>query len=143
MICTFFGHKNIFAEIETTLRLTVTDLILNRKVDTFYVGNHGQFDSLVYKVLKDLRNQYIFNYKVVLAYMPSENDKLYNKDFSNTILPDGIEKVPKRFAIEYRNKWMINKSDIVVTYVINEIGSGAAKFKKIAQKRDKTVIEIS
>ena len=52
------------------------------------------------------------------------------------------ETVPKRFAIFYRNKWMIERSDYVVTYVTHQIGSGAAQFKELAEKQGKIVIEL-
>ena len=58
-----------------------------------------------------------------------------------TILPEGIETVPPRFAISYRNKWMIEQSDYVITYVIHSWG-GAAQFKELAEKKGKTVIEL-
>ena len=29
----------------------------------------------------------------------------------NTLLPEGIENVPPRFAISWRNKWMLERSD--------------------------------
>ena len=64
-------------------------------------------------------------------------------DYSDhTILPDGIEDVPPRFAISYRNKWMLEKADYVITYVTHPTG-GAALFKTAAQKLGKTVIECS
>ena len=37
---------------------------------------------------------------------------------------------------------MITRADYVVTYVVNTIGSGAAKMKAIAYQRNKSVIEI-
>ena len=74
-----------------------------------------------------------------MAYLPKQEDPLCDTD--HTLLPEGIESVPPRFAIEYRNKWMIDHSDIVVTYVRRSFG-GAAKFKKLAQKKKKTVIEL-
>ena len=40
----------------------------------------------------------------------------------------------KRFAIDYRNRWMIDRSDYVVTYVVHDLGSGAAKYKRLAEE---------
>ena len=54
MTCTFFGHRIVPNEIEPTLRSTLIDLIDNHDVDLFYVGNHGGFDAMVHKVLKEL-----------------------------------------------------------------------------------------
>ena len=79
------------------------------------------------------------SYEIVLAYLPIQEDPLCDAD--HTLLPEGIETVPPRFAIEYRNKWMIDHSDIVITYVHRSFG-GAAKFKELAEKKNKVVIQI-
>lgn len=95
------------------------------------------------KELKELTKIYPhIKYSVVLAYMPGKKDEFSYEDYSDTLMPDGIETVPKRFAISYRNKWMIDQSDYVVTYVTNRIASGAAQFKELAEKRKKIVINL-
>ena len=142
MICTFFGHRSVHKEIEPTLRSTLIDLIENRDVKLFYVGKNGEFDSMVLRQLRDLSKTYPITYHVVLAYMPEKQREFDTTDYSETILPDGIETVPKRFAIDYRNRWMIRQSDCVVTYVTNDIGSGAAKYKEIAEKAGKEIIAL-
>ena len=140
MICTFFGHKDTPQETEPTLRATLLDLIINKNANVFSVGNNGNFDAMVRKQLKDLSVIYPIKYNVVLAYLPDVRNA--NDDMSDTIYPEGLENVPKRFAISWRNKWMIKQSDIVVTYVTHSFG-GAAQFKKLAQNQGKTVIELS
>ncbi|MBQ3132677.1 MAG: hypothetical protein IJC17_00165 [Clostridia bacterium] len=74
-------------------------------------------------------------YAVVLAYLPTETP-----EYEETVYP--LEGVPARFAIDRRNRWMIEQSDIVVTYVNRGFG-GAAKFKEIAKKKEKTIIELN
>ena len=140
MICTFFGHKDTPKEIEPILRSTLIDLIENKNVNVFYVGNNGSYDTMVRRQLEGLSQTYPITYSVVLAYLPTKKSEY--EDYTNTILPEGIETAPKRFAISYRNKWMIQQSDIVVTYVTHGFG-GAAQFKDMAKKLGKTVIELS
>ena len=143
MICTFFGHRYVPQKIEPTLRSTLIDLIENQGVNLFYVGNHGEFDAMLRRVLRELSAKYPIRYHVVLAYMPEKRDEYRLTDYSDTILPEGIETAPKRFAISYRNKWMIEQSDFVVTYVVHDAASGASQFKKLAERKGKTVIELS
>ena len=116
------------------------DLITHYDVKQFYVGNQGNFDAMALRLLKEFEKPYSITYDVVLAYLPRKTDPFFETYY--TILPEGIESVPPRFAIEYRNKWMIDHSDIVVTYVTHPFG-GAAKFKEMAQKKKKTIIEIA
>ena len=105
----------------------------------FYVGNNGNFDTMVRCQLEDLSQTYPITYSVVLAYLPIEKNKYDN--LTNTIYPEGLETVPKRFAISWRNKWMIQQSDVVVTYVTHNFG-GAAQFKEMAEKKGKTTINL-
>lgn len=50
--------------------------------------------------------------------------------------------VPKRFAISWRNKWMLKQVDTVITYVTHP-ASGAWEFEKLAVKQGKRVINIA
>lgn len=140
MVCTFFGHKDTPKEIEPTLRSTLIDLIENKNVAMFYIGNNGKFDTMVRRQLEDLSRTYSITYSVVLAYLPTKKNKYDN--LTNTIYPEGIETVPKRFAISWRNKWMIQQSDIVVTYVTHALG-GASQFKDIAKRKGKFILELA
>ena len=44
--CTFAGHSTAPDALKSELIAAVTDLIYNKGVTTFYVGNHGKFDAL-------------------------------------------------------------------------------------------------
>ena len=115
-------------------------MIENKNVKNFYVGNHGDFDFLVIKTLKNLKMQYPnISYSIVLAYLPQKKNISDLLDYSLTIYPDGLGKVPYKLAIIKRNQWMIEHSDMAVVYVKNSFG-GAAQFKELAEKSGKKVI---
>lgn len=138
--CTFFGHRDSPEIIKPKIRTAVIDLIENHGITMFYVGNQGNFDRMVRSVLKEVTTAYPgVGYAVVLAYMPSTKKRA--DDSSDTLLPDGIEKVPKRFAISWRNKWMIEHADYVVTYVTRLFG-GAAQFSALAKSKGKIIYDI-
>ena len=139
--CTFFGHKDCPQTIQPKLSEVLIDLITNHDVDTFYVGNHGQFDALVRRSLKELKKEYPkITYAVVLAYMPGKPSEY--EDYSDTMLPEGIETVHPRYAISWRNNWMLKQSDYVVTYITHSWG-GAAKFAKKADTLKKSIISLT
>ena len=139
--CTFFGHSDCPQTIQPKLREVLIDLITNHDVDTFYVGNHGQFDALVRHSLRELQKEYSnITYAVVLAYMPGK-PKEYD-DYSDTMLPEGIETVHPRYAISWRNSWMLKQSDYVVTYITHSWG-GAANFSKKVINRKKKVMNLA
>ena len=138
MTCTFFGHRNSPPTVKPFLRQVIIDLIEHHGVTQFYVGSQGNFDTMARSLLAELAQIYPIHYDIVLAYLPKENDP--SLDESHTILPDGFEAVPPRFAIDYRNRWMIDRSDVVVTYV--RYPGSAAKYKTLAERKGKTVVEV-
>ena len=90
--------------------------------------------------LKKLKKKYTqINYAVVLAYMPS--GKTEYDDYSDTMLPEGIESVHPHYAISWRNNWMLKQSDYVVTYITHTWG-GAAQYVKKAGAQKKIVIKL-
>lgn len=138
--CTFFGHRDCPETIKPRLREVLVDLITNKGVDTFYVGNQGRFDGIVRCVLRELAKEYPeIYYAVVLAYLPGKKNEY--DDFSDTMLPEGIEAVHPRYAIGWRNRWMLQRADFVVTYIAHSWG-GAAKFAEKAKREGKTVINL-
>lgn len=140
--CTFFGHRDTPEEIEPILKRSIINLIENEKVTRFYVGNQGGFDLMCRNILIELSDLYDIKYDIVLAYIVGKKQNYEPYKNINTIFPDGIERTPPRFAISYRNKWMIRQSDYIITYVTHNWG-GAADFKSLAEKKGKTIIELS
>ena len=139
-VCTFFGHRNCPDGLKHRLRAVIIDLITNRGIDMFYVGRQGGFDRLVRSVLREITQEYPqVRYAVVLAYMPSEHPVL--GDTSDTMLPEGIELVHPRYAISWRNNWMLQQSDFVIAYVAHSWG-GAAQYVQKAIRSGKTVINL-
>ena len=143
MVCTFFGHRDTPEKIEPMLKSALMDLIMNKNVDKFYVGNEGKFDYMARRLLKEMKVNYPhINYAVVLAYMPGKRGEFDLADYSDTIYPDCLADVPLKFAIAKRNMWMIDRADCVLTYVRGVTG-GAFKFKQLAEKKGKTVINLA
>ena len=139
--CTFFGHRDCPDTIKDGLREALVNLITNHHVDKFYVGNQGRFDAIVRGVLRELKKEYHeIDYAVVLAYMPEKQTEY--DDYSDTMFPEGIESVYPRYAISWRNNWMLRQSEYVVTYITHSWG-GAVQFVTKAKKTHKVVIEIS
>lgn len=138
MVCTFFGHRDCGYEVIKELQALLVDLIENKGVDCFYVGHQGRFDRIVQGELRKLKKRYSISCYVVLAYMPIQDPGIEELEY---FLPEGIETVFPRFAIEWRNRWMLDRADYVVCYVYKPFG-GAAKFLKLAGRKNKTVMNL-
>ena len=138
--CTFFGHRECPDSVKTILREVLVDLIKDHGVDMFYVGNQGQFDAMVRSTLQELKKVYPqTDYTVVLAYMPGKQTEY--DDYSDTMLPEGIEFVHPRYAISWRNNWMLRQSEYVVIYITHSWG-GAAQYVRKAKNQKKIVINL-
>lgn len=138
-VCTFLGHRDCPWTIRPRLREVLAELIEHRDVQVFYVGNQGNFDAMVRSVLKELSFAYPWiSYGVVLAYLPEK----HQADMEDTMLPEGIETVPKRFAIVWRNRWMLQQADYVICYVKHE-GGGVARFLQDAIRAKKSVCNLA
>ena len=138
--CTFIGHRDCSSGLKNKLYLEIEKLIILEKVKKFYVGVNGGFDKLVYGVLCELEKIYNIDIVVVLAYLGAKND-VFNYDPQKSIFPDVLENVPLRFAINRRNRYMIEQSDFVVCYM-NHTFSNTYTFLRFAAKTNKKIVNI-
>jgi hypothetical protein len=143
IICSFFGHRNVSDNLRPALYAEIEKHITDKKVDTFYVGGYGQFDGLASGILHELKERYqhISVYRV-LAYMPTDADKDTNGKQHPTLYPEGLETVPRKFAITHRNRWMVQASDYIIGYVQTSYG-GACDALKYAEQQHKNITNLA
>ncbi len=142
MICAFFGHKDTPESVKPSLEVAIRHIIERCPDTTFYVGHNGNFDRMVLSILKKLSVEVPdMSYAVILAYLPTgKSAECYNG--LPTIYPEGIENTPLKYAISYRNDWIIKQADIIVCYITHNYG-GAAQFVKKAERKGKIVYNLS
>lgn len=140
MVVSFFGHKNTPSTVKPLLEKTVQQLIKENDEITFLVGTHGSFDLMAQSILKEAAERYpgVACY-IVLSYLPMGNNEQYELP---TLYPEGIEFVPKRFAISFSNNYMVNECDTVVCYISHDWG-GAAQFVEKAKKKGRAIINLA
>ncbi len=142
MTVAFFGHRNVFELVCEPLRRTLIELIEGERGDCFLAGNEGGFDRLVLAVLRELSSVYPhIQYSVVLSRMPSAAQQEYFRPLE-TLYPEAAATAPPRFAIDRRNRWMVEQCDLAITYVTTSYG-GAAKAKALVVRKGKRVVELS
>ena len=139
MTVTFCGHSKTDnpTEIKKKLRYEIVHLI-NDGADIFFLGGYGDFDSMAADIIRSLKKEYPFIRSIlVIPYL----DKAYPSFlYDETIYPP-IENTPKKYAITERNKWMIDKADVVVAYITHSWG-GAAATCRYAKRKGKQIIWI-
>lgn len=133
--CFFVGNRHTPSNIRESLIQAVETHITEYGVTTFTVGNYGNFDRIVKSVLKELKQQYADIRLYLLAPYALDKKTDVPVEFDGIYYPDGLEKVPKPFAIVQANRYMIKHSDFLITYC-HHIGN-TRNIIEYAQKREK------
>ncbi len=147
MICSFFGHGdfNEYEKYQPILYNILKKLIIENDVTTFYNGGYGGFDNFACRCVNEIKQEFphITN-TIVVAYRDDSHLKKYEQHIKkyacNTIYPFERKILP-RYAIIERNKWIINKSDYVISFVRYSWG-GAALAIEYALKKRKNIISL-
>ncbi len=147
MIVTFCGHARFNKTDEYEQK--ILDFLKNNIGDNpadMYLGGYGEFDNFAYKCCqKYKKNHPNISLVFVTPYLTLEYQKNhleYLKAQYDFIVYPEIEDKPSRFAISYRNKWMVERADYVICYIERAWG-GAYKTYQHAKIRKKPIINIS
>jgi len=142
-LCSFFGHRDTGEQIRPALAAEIERNITDKHIDTFYVGGYGNFDRMASGILSALKGRYphisVFR---ILAYLPTKAEDHPPADQPPTLFPDGLELVPRRYAITHRNRWIVDASDTIIAYVTASYG-GAYDALKYARQKHKTIVNLS
>lgn len=138
MVCTFFGHKDAPSSIKMRLE-EIIEALINEGVKNYYVGNNGNFDFYVQGVLENIVKKHNdIRFSVVLSTI---NETAIGTKQKYTVFPEGLENALPKYAISKRNDWMINNSQIVITYVRHNF-SNSHKWLEKAKKKGLRVINL-
>ena len=147
MIITFCGHSQFTrtAEYEQKILAFLEEKVGNKPAD-FYLGGYGSFDAFAYDCCKKYKATHpdaslIF----ITPYMTVEYQKNHldyqKKRYDDIIYPE-IEDKPPRFAITYRNRWMVEQSDYVICGITHDWG-GAYKTYQYAKRKKKHIYNVT
>ena len=100
------GNRHTPSSIKEQLADVVEKHITEYGVNTFTVGHYGAFDSMVIGVLQELKKRYpdIVLYLLAPYALTQKRDVPVN--FDGSFYPEGLEKVPFRYAIVQANKYI-------------------------------------
>lgn len=133
--CFFIGHREADERILPALIGTVHRLVREENVRCFYVGGYGGFDRLAGVAVKEAKKLHAdVTLNLVLPYHPAEKKTELLPGYDGSYYPEGLEKVPRRYAIIRANKIMVDSSDWLVCYVKHG-ASNSRKVLEYAQNR--------
>ncbi len=147
MIISFFGHADFPKTVEHQQSLiAVLERIIGDAPADIYLGGYGSFDSLAYDCSKKYHETHPrISLFYVTPYMTVEYQRThlaYQKEKYDGIICPPIEDKPPRFAISYRNQWMVEQSDYIICGIFHPWG-GAYKAYCYAQRKKKPIINIT
>ena len=136
----FIGHNDCYGLDVDELRNTVESLI-KKGVNKFISGGMGGFDRISARVVFDLKKKYprIKNYLAI----PYLNFKIFNEElFDEIILPEGIEFMPYKITIPFRNHYMVDNAKYAVCFVKYRTGGAAATYR-YASRQELKIINLA
>lgn len=138
--CFFIGHREADERLLSELTAIIERLITEEQVAYFYVGGYGGFDRVAASAVKQAKHYHPeVTLMMVLPYHPAERPVEIPYGFDGTYYPEGVEAVPRRFAIVKANEIMVDTSDWLIAYVEH----GASNSRKILEyARRKESIQI-
>lgn len=138
--CYFTGHRRIFGDtkkIEQELREEIERHIVLYGVGVFYVGDHGEFDHMVQRVLAEAKKRHPeIMAQVALAYHPYLRPVTCPDGLDGTYFPEGQEDALPRYAIVKLNQRMVKESSYLIAYV-HRVTDGSRNLLLYAQGREK------
>lgn len=141
--CFFIGHREADERLLPRLVSIVERLVMVENVSCFYVGGYGGFDRIAASAVKRVKQSHPeILLMLVLPYHPAERPVETPYGFDGTYYPEGMESVPRRYAIVQANKSMVESVDWLIAYVRHG-GSNSQKILEYAKKRSIRYINIA
>lgn len=139
MTVTFCGNRDVAEKIVVSKKLYDTiKILIESGAKEFLLGGYGDFDVMAAMAVKELKAEYPqIKSIIILPYLT----KKYNSELYDCSVYPELERIPKKAAIIKRNEYMVNKADIVISYVKYTYG-GSYKTLEYAKKKNKQIIDI-
>ena len=145
MICCGFGHRVLLMDVEKPLREVLERLVAERGVRVFYTGGMGEFDELFARTVRSMKRECPSLRLVLVAPYLTERLNLdkafYEAQYDEILIPAELDGVHPKAAIGLRNRWIVDRSDIVIAALNRDFG-GAAEAVRYAERIGKIVCKI-
>ena len=130
--CFFIGHRDSSEDIFPMLEREIERHIVEYGVEEFIVGQYGRFDGMAARAVQGVKGRYPrVQLILLLAYLRNE---ALPEGFDGCVFPDGLEFVPKKYAILRANQRMIDRCDHLIAHVQHPFG-GACQCLAYAEKK--------
>ena len=135
--CFMIGHRDTPAGIYSHLQYEAGRRVAQFGVTEFLVGHYGNFDRLSAKAIRAAKRSYPPTLlSLLLPYHPCECSAEDRNEFDTLFYPDGMETVPRRYAVPTANRYAIQQADYLIAFVQHP-ASNSAKLVRYARSLEK------
>lgn len=119
--CCFIGHRNVENNtvLDDVLSAVITDMIENKKIDTFLFGSRSGFNNICYNKITEFKEKYPHIKRIYVRgeypYIDDDYKQGLLKYYEYTYYPQKIISAGKSVYVE-RNYEMINNSKFCIMY---------------------------
>ena len=137
-----FGHRELedIHQIRAQLYPIIKKLLQSKNYISFLIGRNGAFDEYAASLIKQAQKEFgkeNNDMSLVLPYAIA-NLEYYEKYYDSIILPEVVYNAHPKAAITLKNRWMIEKSDLIIVYSSHNKGGSYAALR-YAQKLNKKI----
>jgi len=139
----FFGHRELenMSDVECRLEKVIRYLLEQKEYVDFLVGREGEFDLLTASVIRRITKEYDYGNSSLVLMLPYL--KSYYRDNEQNLRKyyNDIE-ICSKAAIQIRNRYMVDRSDLVVCCIQRKSG-GAYKTLRYAETQGRKIINTA
>ena len=138
--CFFIGHRNAPETVRPLLNAAVEWHITEYGVTEFVVGHYGRFDYMAAGAVRKAKERHPeVTLTLLLPYYPFDHD---TEDYDRTYYPEGLETVPRPYAIVWANEHMIKTCDYLICYDAGLVGNIGRLAKKALRRQAQGKIRV-
>ena len=142
MTVAFFGHADFIGDFQDERKLLslLEEVVGEAEVD-FLLGEYGDFDRFARECARKYREKHAVARLIFVTpyFIPEQTAEEKRRRFEpfDTILYPPLENVPLRFCIAHRNRWMVERADVVICCVSHSYGGAYEAYRYAVRKRKK------
>lgn len=142
----FFGHRDFIEHQKYEKKLIdfLIELINTKEYVEFIMGRNGEFDIFAATAVKKAQNRAGHANSSLILINPylTKNDEYYEKYYDEVEICNEAATAHFKAAIEIRNKLMVQRADMIISYITKPEGGAYCAVQK-AKKLNKAIINLS
>ena len=141
----FIGHRQVssVAFVEDQVERIAVDLMRQKNFVEFYLGRNGEFDIAAASGIKRAQDRVGHEKSALILVLPYKmKDLPYYQAFYDEVMLPVDPSVHFKAAITKRNEWMIENTDLLISYITKSEG-GAYTTYRYAQTKGLQICNLA